>query len=268
MNSNRSTAIDVKADSRNAATKALTGSATSRRLVRKAKPKSEKKALPSNQPPLTDSQSTRERYETAVTKLKESLSHRRKEWGSFEYPELEELSEQTEFLRFREQVGKVLTARNNSSINPTWWTKCKAAVESLFQAAVPFARHALLMGRETQVVRILNYLVLMADLESVRITLRRFTASNDGMTTILSRLLIAKIAECEISRKAEVEKTLNFIHRQLSNLNVIHNLPESQKLPIELENRAIDVKSAALTYIAVHLRHESSQIGNYPYLYR
>lgn len=265
MTSNRSTA---KADSRShdAAAKALTMNVTSNRLVRKVKPK-EKKSLTSNQSPMTDSQSTLERYKTAVTKLKESLSHRRKEWGSFEYPELDELSEQTEFSKFREQVGKVLAARNDSSINPTWWTKCKAVVESIFQAAVPVARHALLIGREAQVVRILNYLVLMADLESIRITLWRLTASNDGTTTILSRILITKIAECEILRKAEVEKTLNFIHRQLGNLNVIHNLPESQELPVELENRAIDVKSAALTYIAVHLHHESSRMGNYPYLY-
>lgn len=81
------------------------------------------------------------------------------------------------------------------------------------------------------------------------------------MKTLIFSMLIVKIADREISRKVEVEKTLNFIHRQLGQLNVIHNLPKTEVPPTALINRSIDVKSAALTYIAVHLRYVTRRLG-------
>jgi hypothetical protein len=81
-------------------------------------------------------------------------------------------------------------------------------------------------------------------------------------------MLIVKIADREISRKVEVENTLNFIHRQLGQLNVIHKLPKTEVPPTALINRSIDVKSAALTYIAVHLRYVTRRLGLIGHLFK
>jgi hypothetical protein len=70
-----------------------------------------------------------------------------------------------------------------------------------------------------------------------------------------------KIADRELARKKEVERILDYIYRQLGQLGVINNLPDSGVRPIALMNRALDVKSAAMTYIAVHIIHESNRLG-------
>jgi hypothetical protein len=70
-----------------------------------------------------------------------------------------------------------------------------------------------------------------------------------------------KIADCEIARRRDVEKALEFIHYQLQQLEVINELPDSEVRPTALINRAMDVKSAVLTFIAVHIRHEGNRLG-------
>lgn len=70
-----------------------------------------------------------------------------------------------------------------------------------------------------------------------------------------------KIADCEIARRRDVENALEFIQHQLQRLEVINELPESEVRPTTLINRAMDVESAVLTFIAVHIRHESNRLG-------
>jgi hypothetical protein len=65
----------------------------------------------------------------------------------------------------------------------------------------------------------------------------------------------------EVSRKNEIGLALDYINRQLGQLKVITELPDSGVPPITLINRAVDVKSAALTYIAVRIHHQSGRFG-------
>jgi hypothetical protein len=58
-----------------------------------------------------------------------------------------------------------------------------------------------------------------------------------------------------------VLKTLNYIQWQLGHLNVINDLPDTDVQRATLINRATDVKSAMLTYIAVHICHEGNRLG-------
>lgn len=55
-------------------------------------------------------------------------------------------------------------------------------------------------------------------------------------------------------------KKLDFISRQLGQLRIIKNVPETI-LAVELVNRAMDVLSAALIFLAVHIRRESRYFG-------
>jgi len=58
-----------------------------------------------------------------------------------------------------------------------------------------------------------------------------------------------------------VLNTLNYIHWQLGHLNVINDLPNSDIPTVTLINRASDVKSAILNYVAVHILHETNRFG-------
>jgi len=70
-----------------------------------------------------------------------------------------------------------------------------------------------------------------------------------------------KLADRELSRRDEVTKMLEYIQRQLGQLNVLKDLPRTYNFSPTLENRALDVKSGVLTYIAVHICREGNQLG-------
>jgi hypothetical protein len=64
-----------------------------------------------------------------------------------------------------------------------------------------------------------------------------------------------------LGRKKEIEDTLDYISRQLEQLNVIGQLPQTNVHSEALAHRAMDVRSAAMVYIAVHIQHESRHFG-------
>jgi hypothetical protein len=70
-----------------------------------------------------------------------------------------------------------------------------------------------------------------------------------------------KLLDREIEKKNQIDSVLDYIHRQLSQLKVVNDLPDSCVPPTALINRAVDVKSCALEYVAVHIRHESGLLG-------
>src|SRR5271154_3179572 len=74
-------------------------------------------------------------------------------------------------------------------------------------------------------------------------------------------VLIQKIADREISRKELIQKNVEYICRQLGELNVIEHLPDTDDQPKHLINRETDVLSASLQYLAVHIRRESGRFG-------
>ena len=58
-----------------------------------------------------------------------------------------------------------------------------------------------------------------------------------------------------------VEKTVDYICRQLEQLGIIEQLPDADVPPEYLINRATDVLSATLTYLAVHIQHQPGRFG-------
>lgn len=54
---------------------------------------------------------------------------------------------------------------------------------------------------------------------------------------------------------------LDYISQQLGQLEIIKSLPEAGVPPDQLVNRSLDVLSAAIDYLAVHIRRESARLG-------
>lgn len=75
-------------------------------------------------------------------------------------------------------------------------------------------------------------------------------------------LLTRKIAETELARKAAVETQLEYICRQLNHLDITGRLSLSDEVPSEaLVNRAMDVRSSVMLFLAVHIRYEAVRLG-------
>jgi hypothetical protein len=65
-----------------------------------------------------------------------------------------------------------------------------------------------------------------------------------------------QIADREIARKEEITKMLDYICQQVEQLAVAENLPNEAVI-----NRALDVRSASMQYLAVHIRHDSTPLA-------
>jgi hypothetical protein len=65
-----------------------------------------------------------------------------------------------------------------------------------------------------------------------------------------------QMANREIARRKEIEDMLDYMYRQLEQLAVVNNLPNVVDPSKALLNRSLDVKSAVLVYLSVHIRHE------------
>lgn len=72
---------------------------------------------------------------------------------------------------------------------------------------------------------------------------------------------MAKIADKEIRRKKELAETLDHICQQLEHLAIVNNLPEDLQQREFVTNRALDVRSACMRYLAANIRHESTSLG-------
>lgn len=70
-----------------------------------------------------------------------------------------------------------------------------------------------------------------------------------------------KIADGELGRGAEIEGQLDYISRQLGQLDLTKELPKAGVPPEHLMNCAMEVRSAVMIYLAVLIRHESKRGG-------
>ena len=72
---------------------------------------------------------------------------------------------------------------------------------------------------------------------------------------------MAQIADREISRKKELGETLDHICQQLQHLAILNSLPEDLEQREFVINRALDVRSACMLYLAANIRHQSTVLG-------
>jgi hypothetical protein len=105
-----------------------------------------------------DSKRTFNRYEEAKRQIKEALKFRCNEWGSFDLPQLETLSEQEGLSALLKEIDKILDSRSqkDSVVNPTKWEKCRNAVVNTFMATSPFVMNVLTITKEGAQIPVLN----------------------------------------------------------------------------------------------------------------
>ena len=65
------------------------------------------------------------------------------------------------------------------------------------------------------------------------------------------------MAERELKRRSEIEETLDYISRELGQVQIINRLP-SAKVPSEaLINSALELRSSVMRYLSAVIRRES-----------
>lgn len=74
--------------------------------------------------------------------------------------------------------------------------------------------------------------------------------------------LIMQIAENVVARKEEFEKTLNYMYQQLEQLEILDILPDDLEQRESVINRAMDVRSASMLYLAVNIRFQTTPLGD------
>jgi hypothetical protein len=77
----------------------------------------------------------------------------------------------------------------------------------------------------------------------------------------LSEFLTVQIADKEIGRKEELGKTLDYLSHQFAHLELVNILPGDLEQREFLVNRALDVRSASMMYLAVRIRHDATPLG-------
>jgi hypothetical protein len=75
------------------------------------------------------------------------------------------------------------------------------------------------------------------------------------------RTLTLEIADREVDRGTEIEGQLDFISRQLGQLEVAEELPSAGVPSEHLINCVMEVHSAVMIYLAVLIRYESKLGG-------
>jgi hypothetical protein len=77
----------------------------------------------------------------------------------------------------------------------------------------------------------------------------------------ISFSLMIQMVDKEIARKKELDKLLDFMCQQLELLKVIDRIPKDIKQLDVLINRALDVRSACMRFLALNIRHDATILG-------
>jgi hypothetical protein len=70
-----------------------------------------------------------------------------------------------------------------------------------------------------------------------------------------------QIADKEIGRKKELGRTLEYLSQQFAHLELVNVLPSDLEQREFVVNRALDVRSASMKYLAVSIRHNETSLG-------
>lgn len=75
--------------------------------------------------------------------------------------------------------------------------------------------------------------------------------------------LMTQITEQELARQAALEKSLDFMCQQLEQLDIVENLPPNIENKSIVINRAVDIRSACMIYIASHIFCTKPYLGTF-----
>ena len=70
-----------------------------------------------------------------------------------------------------------------------------------------------------------------------------------------------QIADKEIGRKEELKRTLEYLSQQFAHLEMVNVLPDDLEQREFVANRALDVRSASMMYLAFMIRHNATPLG-------
>ena len=70
-----------------------------------------------------------------------------------------------------------------------------------------------------------------------------------------------QIADKEIARKAQLEDTMDYMCQQLEQLAIVDILPENLEQRDVVINRAMDVHSASMLFLALSIQHDSTSFS-------
>jgi len=73
--------------------------------------------------------------------------------------------------------------------------------------------------------------------------------------------LTIQIADKEIGRKEELKRTLEYLSQQFAHLEMVKVLPNDLEQREFVANRALDVRSASMTYLAFMICHDATPLG-------
>lgn len=203
-----------------------------------------------------DSERTQRRYQAAVLRLKEALDNRPPSWDS-----LNDVTENDDTSKLRNAIEKRLSAPVNST--STIWSKGRKLFEQVFVLIFPLMKNILLVTKEGQSVGpqpTMPKCVLDSFFEPMRLDLwGNFTPHHS--TCVLPPVSDFKVASQELTRKEELEKTLDYISRELARVNFTTKITGQEIESIGLVHRAMDVRSAVINYIAVQICRETKRFG-------
>jgi hypothetical protein len=214
--------------------------------------------------PSGDREKTEGRYKEAVEQLKKSVKLPRKNWETFEIPDFKNLVDVTDLIpQLQEDIKKTLDARKDAFKDQNFWSKSKRITEGIFIAISPFAKNFLFVAKQgSNVFPVEDFFtdLVAVPAKSIRPAMW-WTTPFDYSILTFNLFLTGQIADRELARRKAVEKNLDYISRQLGLLEIIKRLPDTGVQPDQLVNRTVDVFSAALMYLAIHIRHESNRLG-------
>jgi hypothetical protein len=202
------------------------------------------------------------RYFDSVKLLGEAVKSNNDMWGSFDCPELEGEPKDFDDSLFREKINAVMDARKTLVSDRTAWAKCRHAVQCAFTAFSPFAKHFLTIAKDCQAVfaHSLSFSTIDPDIKPLWVALQ-WSAFIDCGENFLFNFLIIQITDKEIGRKEELARTLEYLSQQFAHLELMNVLPDDLEQREFVANRALDVRSASMMYLAVMIRHDATPLG-------
>ena len=99
-----------------------------------------------------------------------------------------------------------------------------------------------------------------ADIKPVWVALWWSPIVDHGEISLFAFLTI-QIADKEIGRKEQVGRTLEYLSHQFAHLELVNVLPADLEQRDFVTNRALDVRSASMIYLAITIRHDATPLG-------
>lgn len=77
----------------------------------------------------------------------------------------------------------------------------------------------------------------------------------------ISLLTLLQIAEKESGRREELSNALEYLYQQSEQLAIVEVLPDDIEQTETLTNRALDVRTASMVFLAAHICHDKTPLG-------